>query len=252
MRLDGKVAIVTGSGSGIGRAMALLFAVEGASVVCADVSGAESEVAGLIGSAAQPVHVDVTRADDVARMVDGAVGEFGRLDVLCNNAGDGGPHQPLADYDDALFDRLVALNLKSVFLGMKHALPVMLRAGRGSIVNTASAAGLVGWSGLSVYSAAKAGVVQLTKSAALDYADTGVRINALCPGMTYTGQAGAGSDDEPPSGAGLPTPMKRWGRSAEIAAAALFLASDESSFVTGAAMPVDGGYVAGGPPLPGS
>jgi NAD(P)-dependent dehydrogenase (short-subunit alcohol dehydrogenase family) len=249
VRLAGKVAIVTGSGSGIGRAIATRFAEEGATVVCADVSGAESEVAEHIGPAAQAVRVDVTRADDVAGMIDGTVREHGRLDVLCNNAGDGGPHGPLAEYDDALFDRLVTLNLKSVYLGMKHALPVMLRAGQGSIVNTASVAGLVGWAGLAVYSATKGGVVQLTRSAALDYAETGVRINALCPGMTYTGQAGAGPDDEPPSGAGLPTPMKRWGRSQELAAAALFLASDESSFVTGAAIPVDGGYVAGGPPL---
>ena len=193
MQLAGKVAIVTGSGSGIGRAIALRFAEEGATVVCADVSGAESEVAEHIGPPARAVRVDVTSAADVARMIDGTVREFGRLDVLCNNAGDGGPHGPLADYDDALFDRLVALNLKSVFLGMKHALPVMLRAGSGSIVNTASVAGLVGWAGLAVYSATKGGVVQLTRSAALDYTATGVRINALCPGMTYTGQAGAGA-----------------------------------------------------------
>ncbi len=249
MRLDGKVAIVTGAGSGMGRAIARRFAAAGARVVCADMSGREADVAELIGEAARAAHVDVTRAEDVVRMIGVATGELGRLDVLCNNAGVGGPHQPLADVDDALFDELVAVNLKGVFLGMKHAIPAMLDNGGGSIVNTASAAGLVGWQGLSVYSATKAGVVQLTKSAALDYAETGIRINAICPGMTYTGFAGAAPDSEPPSGAHLPTPMKRWGRPGELAAAALFLASDESSFVTGAAIPVDGGYTASGPPV---
>jgi NAD(P)-dependent dehydrogenase (short-subunit alcohol dehydrogenase family) len=136
-----------------------------------------------------------------------------------------------------------------VFLGMKYAIPVMVDSGGGAIVNTASASGLVGWKGLSCYAAAKAAVVQMTKSAALDYAQTNVRINAICPGMTYTGLAGANPDDEVPPGDHLPTPMGRWGEPAELAAAALFLASDEASFVTGAALPVDGGYSASGPLL---
>jgi len=151
--------------------------------------------------------------------------------------------------DESLFDSILAINLKGVFLGMKYAIPVMLDAGGGAIVNTASASGLVGWKGLSCYAAAKAAVVQMTKSAALDYASTNIRINAICPGMTYTGLAGAKPDDEVPPGGYLPTPMARWGDPAELAAAALFLASDEASFITGAALAVDGGYSASGPML---
>ncbi|MCV7425289.1 SDR family NAD(P)-dependent oxidoreductase [Mycobacterium montefiorense] len=248
-RLAGKVAIITGAGSGIGWAAASRFADEGARVVCADISGHEHEISDRLGDVAVPVRVDVTDTDDVRRMVATAVDRFGRLDVLLNNAGFGGPHAALADTDEALFDKILAINLKGVFLGMKYAIPAMLDNGGGAIVNTASASGLVGWKGLSCYAAAKAAVVQLTKSAALDYAKTNVRINAICPGMTYTGLAGAKPDDEVPPGGYLPTPMGRWGEPAELAAAALFLASDEASFVTGAALAVDGGYSASGPML---
>jgi NAD(P)-dependent dehydrogenase (short-subunit alcohol dehydrogenase family) len=248
-RLAGKVAIITGAGSGIGWAAARRFADEGARVVCADISGQEREIADLLGDLALPVSVDVTKAADVQRMVATAVDSFDRVDILLNNAGFGGPLAPLADIDEAVFDSILAINLKSVFLGMKYAIPVMLDAGGGAIVNTASASGLVGWRDLSCYAAAKAAVVQMTKSAALDYATTNVRINAICPGMTYTGMAGAKPDAEVPPGDYLPTPMSRWGEPAELAAAALFLASDEASFITGAALAVDGGYSASGPML---
>jgi NAD(P)-dependent dehydrogenase (short-subunit alcohol dehydrogenase family) len=244
-KLEGKVAVVTGAGSGIGRATARLFAAEGAQVVLADISGGQDEVAASIGVAAVPVHADVTVSADVARLVATAEERFGGLHVLANNAGAGQPRMPLAEVDEDLFDRVVALNLRSVFLGMRHGIPAMLRSGGGSIVNTASVAGLVGWKDQAAYSAAKGGVVQMTKSAALDYATRGIRINALCPGMTWTGLAGGGDEGStPPAELVPPQPMKRWGMPAELAAAALFLASDDSSFVTGAAIPVDGGYVA--------
>lgn len=244
-RLAGKVAVITGAGSGIGRSMAVLFAEHGAKVVCADRSGRQDDVAAEIGDAAIGVHADVSVAADVRAVVEAAERRFGRLDVLCNNAGFGGPRKPVTEQDESTFDDVLAVNLKGVFLGMKYGIAAMLRTGGGSVVNTASSAGLVGWKGHSVYAAAKGGVVQMTKSAALDHAEQGVRVNAICPGMTWTGLAGA--SEENPSPPDMPMrvqPMNRWGLPSELAAAALFLAGDESSFVTGAALPVDGGYVA--------
>jgi NAD(P)-dependent dehydrogenase (short-subunit alcohol dehydrogenase family) len=243
-RLEGKVAVITGAGSGIGRSAALLFAREGARVVCADLSGREKLTAAKIGDNAIAVHVDVARSADVAAMIDTAVTEFGKLDVLFNNAGYGGPRKPVTEMDEDTYDSLMAVNLKGVFLGLKYGITAMLRTGGGSVINTASASGLVGWKSLAVYSAAKGGVIQLTKSAALDFAESGVRVNAICPGMTWTGLANAADDSRPPEGARPPQPMGRFGLPDEVAAAALFLASDESSFVTGTAIPVDGGYVA--------
>jgi NAD(P)-dependent dehydrogenase (short-subunit alcohol dehydrogenase family) len=243
-RLSGKVAVVTGAGSGIGRASAARFAEEGAQVVLADISGRQDDAAESIGASAIAVHADVTLSDDVDAMITAAEREFGRVDVLMNNAGAGGPRMPLAEMDEETFDSVVRLNLRSTFLGMRYAIPVMLRGGGGSIINIASAAGLVGWKGSAAYAAAKGGVVQLTKSAALDYATQGIRVNAICPGMTWTGLAGGTEGTSPPDDLVPPQPMKRWGMPFELAAAALFLASDESSFVTGAAIPVDGGYVA--------
>jgi len=248
MRLANKVAVITGAGSGMGKAMAQLFVREGARVVCADRSGKEKETAAELGDAAIASHADVAISDDVRRMINAAVQTFGRLDVLCNNAGFGGPVMPLSEHTEDNFDNVIAVNLKGVFLGMKYGIEAMLQSGGGSIVNTASAAALVGWKGHGVYAAAKGGVIQMTKCAALDYAERGIRVNAICPGTTWTGLVKASATHSvPPPDARVPpgTPMNRWGLPTELAAAALFLASDESSFITGVALPVDGGYVTG-------
>lgn len=248
MRLANKIAVITGAGSGMGKSMAEMFVREGAKVVCADRSGKEEEVAASLGSAAVAVHVDVSSSADVQLMINTAVERWGRLDVLCNNAGFGGVMMPLHEQTEETYDNIQAVNLKGVFLGMKYGIIAMLHSGGGSIVNTASAAGLTGWKHHSVYGSAKAGVIQMTKCAALDYAEQGIRVNAICPGTTWTGLVKRSATmPVPPADAKLPVavPMNRWGLASELAAAALFFASDESSYITGTALPVDGGYVAG-------
>jgi NAD(P)-dependent dehydrogenase (short-subunit alcohol dehydrogenase family) len=247
-RLSGKVAVITGAGSGMGRAMAKLFVAEGAKVVCADRSGAQDKVAAELGDAAVGVQADVTVADQVRNMIATAEARFGKLDVLCNNAGFGGPMGPLADISEDDFDAIVAINLKGVWLGIKYGVEAMLRNGGGSIINTASIAGVVGWSQLAAYGAAKAGVAQMTRSGALDYAEQNIRFNAVGPGIFWTGMSGE-TDEQPlpPAHATMPydIPMGRWGVPDEIAQAALYFASDESAYTTGVIMPVDGGFSAG-------
>lgn len=244
-RLEGKVAIVTGAGSGIGKATALLFAAEGAKVVCADIKGAE-ETASQIGSNAIAVTADVSRAADVRAMINAAKSQFGRLDVIFNNAGVEGEQAPTADCSEENFDRVIAINLKGVFLGMKYAIPAMLESGGGAIINNASVAGLVGFPNIPAYCASKGGVVQLSKTAALEYATEGIRVNAICPGVIWTPMVErfTGGSEEAREQFAAIEPVGRMGTPEEVAAMALFLASDESSFVTGAAMPVDGGFVA--------
>jgi NAD(P)-dependent dehydrogenase (short-subunit alcohol dehydrogenase family) len=233
----------------MGRAIAEMFVAEGASVVCGDISGGERDVAAALGDAAIAVHADVTSARDVERLIATAEDRFGRLDIVCNNAGYGGPIDlPFHEQDEELFDRLIGVNLKGVYYGMRYGIASMLKTGGGSIVNIASASGLVGWKYLGCYAATKAGAVQMTKSAALDYADRGIRINAVCPGTVWTGMVpwSGGSRVPPIDEPALPNiPMNRWGLDTEIAAAAVFLASDEAGYITGTALPVDGGYVSG-------
>ena len=247
-RLQDKVCVITGAGSGMGKAMAEIFVREGAKVVLADRSGKQDDVAASLGDAAVAVQADVAISADVQHMINTAVKKFGRLDVLCNNAGFGGGLKPLAEFTEEHYDDVLATNLKGVFLGMKYGIEAMLKTGGGAIVSTASAAGLVGWRGHGVYGAAKAGVIQMTKCAALDYATQGIRVNCICPGVVWTGLVPASAlNPVPPPRASTPyyIPMDRWGLASELANAALFLASDDASYITGVAMPVDGGFVTG-------
>jgi NAD(P)-dependent dehydrogenase (short-subunit alcohol dehydrogenase family) len=249
--LDGKVAVITGGAAGMGRASSLLFAKEGAAVLVADVQEAEGrEVAKEIeatGGRAHFLRTDVSKASDVQAMIAAAVDRFGSLDILFNNAGiEGHPGVPLADADEDDYDRVLAVNLKGVFLGMKYGIPQMDRQGGGVVVNTASLAGLVGVAGYAAYSASKGGVVQLTKVAALEYAQRNIRVNCICPGYIATDMTRRLReipwDERLPRG--HRNPVARAGTPEDIANAALYLASDLSAFVTGIALPVDGGSYA--------
>jgi NAD(P)-dependent dehydrogenase (short-subunit alcohol dehydrogenase family) len=245
-KLANKIAVVTGAGSGMGKAMAELFTSEGATVVCADISGKQNDVAAAIGGKTAPFQVDVTKEDSVRDMIAFAEKKFGRVDVLCNNAGYGGSMGPLHEQQD--WEKVINVNLHGALFGIKHGVVSMMKTGGGAIVNTTSAAGVVGWKHLSVYGAAKAGVNQLTKAAALEYVGYKIRINAVAPGTVWTGMVEASKQfPEPPSDfPRLPgIPMDRWGLAREIAAAALFLASDDAAYVTGHILPVDGGYCIG-------
>lgn len=248
MRLEKKVAVITGAGSGMGRAMAKLFAAEGAKVICADISGKQDAVAAEIGAAAFPIHTDVASENDIQNMIAAAEEEFGRLDILVNNAGFGGPMAPLHEQSVELWDRVHSVNLRGVFFGMKYGIASMLKTGGGAIINISSATGLVGWKHHAVYAAAKAGVNQLTKVAALDYAGKNIRVNAVLPGTMWTGLVKRSEQfpEPPPDARRLPgIPLDRWGRADDIAFAALYLASDEAAYVTGVLLPVDGGYCIG-------
>jgi NAD(P)-dependent dehydrogenase (short-subunit alcohol dehydrogenase family) len=243
--LQGKVAVVTGGASGIGRAAALKCMAEGARVVVADVQDGTPVVAAARTHGQEILfrRTDVSLAADVADLMHSTGQALGRLDVLIAAAGIGGGSAATADYTEADFDRVIAVNLKGVFLCMKHAIPEMLRSGGGAIVNIASVMGLVGLPHTPAYSAAKGGVVQLTKVAALEYAARNIRVNCICPGMIDT-----------PMTQRIPAanqrhfldrqPLSRFGTADEIAAAAVFLASDASSFTTGATLAVDGGFTA--------
>jgi NAD(P)-dependent dehydrogenase (short-subunit alcohol dehydrogenase family) len=252
-RFGGKVVIVTGAGAGIGRATALAFATEGASVVASDVvSEAVEETVRSItegGGTALAVPADVREPQQVERLVGRAVDDYGRLDVLVNNAGIEGVLAPSAEAPEDAFDRVIAINLKGVWLGMKYAIPRMIEAGGGSVVNVASILGTVGMATAAAYTASKHGVIGLTKTAALEYSSQGVRVNAVGPGFIETAMVmergvKAGSDEAAHARLVGLHPIGRLGKSEEIAAAILWLASDDASFVTGHTLMADGGYTA--------
>jgi len=255
-RLQGKVAIVTGAASGIGEAITRRFAADGAQVVAADVQDARGRVlVASLGGEASYQHCDVSHEPDLRALVAHAVERFGRLDVLVNNAGSPGPGGPVADIDADAFDAAVGVLLRSVFLGIKHAAPVMKRQRSGSIVSTASVAGLRTGYGPHVYSAAKAAVIHLTHSVAMELGESGVRVNCICPGGIATPIFGKGLGLGPEAAdrtvplmkqvlAGM-QPLRRAGLPEDIANAAAWLAGDESSFVNGHALVVDGGLTGG-------
>ena len=250
-QLKGKVAVVTGGTSGIGSATSRALAVEGASVVIAgrriDPGEALAEELRQQGLEARFVRVDVRSADSVATMVDVALRHYGRLDIAVNNAGIAGASLPLHEYPSEVWDEVVAVNLKGVWLSMKYEIPHLLSQG-GSIVNVASDVGLVGAAfGIAPYVATKHGVVGLTRAAALEYADKGIRINAICPGLTDTPMLTHAKENHPTELARYVEshiPMRRVGAADEQARAILWLCSPESSFVTGHALAVDGGILA--------
>jgi len=251
-RLADKICVITGGGSGIGQATALCFAAEGAKVVVADINpNAASETSRLIeknGAAALAVTVDVTQAASVQKMLHKAVEVFGRIDVLVNNAGFG-LAATVEETDEADWDRLMAVNLKGVFLGCKYVVPIMRRQGGGVIVNTASVLALVGVQDRAAYCATKGGVAALTRAVALDHVRDGIRVNCVAPGSVetpYWTDIFAKSNDVAALRKNLEQrhPMERLARPEEIAKAILFLASDESSFCTGSTLVVDGGWAA--------
>jgi NAD(P)-dependent dehydrogenase (short-subunit alcohol dehydrogenase family) len=246
----GKVALVTGASSGIGRATALAFAREGAKVVVADVTveGGEETVAQVkkAGGEAIFVKTDVSKAVEVEALVAKAVATYGRLDCAYNNAGIAGKAKTVVDDTEDNWDRILAINLKGVWLCMKYEIAHMLKQGGGAIVNTASGAGLIGVRRGGAYVASKHGVVGLTKTAALEYAKAGIRVNCVCPGPIDTPmlQGIGGSNQVVIERMVAAQPGGRLGKPAEIAEAAVWLCSDAASFVTGLPMPVDGGYTA--------
>ena len=247
--LQGKVALITGGASGIGEGTARLFVAQGARVVIADMQRERGEkLAAELGANARFAAVDVTQEDQVKAAIDGAVSAWGRLDCIFNNAGFGGAIGPLEDTPVEDYDITFDVLLKGVFLGMKHAIPVMKRQGGGSIINTASVAGLIAGHTPHLYSVAKAAVIHFTKSVALEVGENNIRVNAICPGFIATPLATntVGRDEKMAElNYKITQPIPRVGQPDDIAQMACWLAGDHSTFVTGQAIAVDGGISAG-------
>lgn len=247
----GKVALITGGGAGIGRASALAFARAGAKVVVADLAEAAGEETAALARAENTdalfVRTDVAQRADVEAMVYAAYDQYGRLDFCHNNAGISGAQAPMAEYPEDVWDRVIAINLKGIWLCMKYQLQYMLKHGGGVIINTSSAAaGLKGSRNVSAYVASKHGIIGLTKAAALEYARSNIRVNAICPGTIHTGMIDrfTGGDDRILDQFAEGEPVGRLGTPEEVASAVLWLCSDGAGFVTGATLAVDGGRLA--------
>jgi NAD(P)-dependent dehydrogenase (short-subunit alcohol dehydrogenase family) len=255
-RLEGKVVVITGGASGIGAASVRLFAEEGAKVVLADLQYEKGKaLASELDGSVEFMHTDVTVENDVERLVRYAVSNFGRLDCIFNNAGIAGAVGPIESVTVDAFDKTVSVILKGVYLGIKHSAPIMKRQGGGSIINTASIAGMRTGYGNHIYSAAKAGVIQLTKSVAMELGENNIRVNCVVPGFIPTPMIALARGvpiDESDSKIDAISesfkgaqPIQRAGTPLDVARAALWLASDESTFVNGHALVVDGGVTGG-------